>query len=96
MTPLEAARAFFEACAREDWNEVQKFDTTPVTARTKKDLGGLKILRLGKPFQSKGYAGGKGWFVPYEIRLKDGTVKKWNLALRNDNAVHRYEVDGGI
>ncbi len=43
-----------------------------------------------------GYAGGRGWFVPYEIKLKSGTTEKWNLALRNDKAVHRYEVDGGI
>ena len=25
MTPEQAARAFFEACSREDWNEVGKF-----------------------------------------------------------------------
>jgi outer membrane lipoprotein-sorting protein len=96
MTPLEAARAYFEACAKEDWAEVQKFEDAPLTERSKKYLGGLGILSLGKPFQSKGYAGGKGWFVPYEIKLKNGTIKKWNLAIRNDNQAHRYEVDGGI
>jgi hypothetical protein len=96
MTPLEAARTYFEACAKEDWAEVQKFEDAPLTERSKKYLGGLEILSLGKPFQSKGYAGGKGWFVPYEIKLKNGTIKKWNLAIRNDNQAHRYEVDGGI
>ena len=96
MTPLEAARAFFEACAKEDWGEVQKFETSPVTEESKKYLGGLEILQLGKPFQSKVYAGGKGWFIPYAIKLKNGTIKKHNLAMRNDNQAHRYEVDGGI
>ena len=96
MTPLEAARAFFEACGKEDWNEVQKFEDFPLRKSFKEDLGGLEILRLGKPFQSKVYAGGKGWFIPYEIKLKDGTIKKHNLAMRNDNQAHRYEVDGGI
>jgi outer membrane lipoprotein-sorting protein len=96
MTPLEAARAFFEACAREDWEEVQKFTTFPLSGDFKKDLGGLTIVHLGKPFQSKGYAGGKGWYIPYEIKLKSGEVKKYNLAMRNDNRAHRYELDGGI
>jgi hypothetical protein len=96
MTPLEAARTFFEACAREDWKEVQKFDTSPLTDDSKKYLGGMTIVHLGKPFQSTAYAGGKGWFVPYEIKLKNGDVHKHNLALRNDNQAHRYEVDGGI
>jgi hypothetical protein len=37
-----------------------------------------------------------GWFVPYEIRFKDGTVKKHNLGVRDDNPAKRYVVDGGI
>ena len=56
-------------------------------------LGGLTVVSLGEPFRSEFYI---GWFVPYEIRLGDGTVKSRNLALRNDNAAHRYVVDGGI
>ena len=59
-------------------------------------LGGLQIVSLGTPFQSKGYAGGNGWFIPYEIKLKDGTVKKYNLAVRNDNPAKRYVVNGGL
>ncbi len=96
MTPVEAARAFFEACAAENWGEVQKFITMPITEDLKHYLGKVSVVHLGKPFHSKGYAGGRGWFVPYEIKLKSGTTEKWNLALRNDKAVHRYEVDGGI
>lgn len=96
MTPKEAAQAFFEACAKEDWDEVKKFWTQPLNEDIKKYLGGIEIVSLGEPFQSKGYAGGKGWFIPYEIKLKDGTVKKHNLAMRNDNKANRYEVDGGI
>ncbi len=96
MTPKEAARAFFEACAKENWDEVKKFWTIPLTEEMKKHLGGIEIVSLGEPFQSKGYAAGKGWFIPYEIKLKDGTIKKHNLAMRNDNKANRYEVDGGI
>jgi RNA polymerase sigma factor (sigma-70 family) len=37
-----------------------------------------------------------GVYVPYEIRLKDGTVKKWNLAIRCDNAESHWYWDGGL
>lgn len=94
MTPKEAAQAFFAACAKEDWNELLKYlGQTAVPQRTKDYLGGLEVLELGEPFRSAGYA---GWFIPYKIRLKSGVVKQHNLALRNDNPAHRFELDGGI
>jgi len=92
MTPDEAARAFFEACAKEDWNEVEKF-YSPVTQQLKDYLGGIEIVSLGKAFSSKSYG---GQFVPYEIKFKGGEVKKHNLAVRKDNPAHRWQVDGGI
>jgi len=98
MTPKEATEMFFKACAEENWDEVLKFWTaSQIDERLKTYLGGLEIISLGEPFQSKGYASrGLGWFVPYEIRLKDGTVKKHNLAIRKDNPANRFVVDGGI
>ena len=92
MTAEEAARAFFEACGREDWAEVGKFDPA-VTGRLKQYLAGVQILSLGKAFTSQSYP---GRFVPYEIRFKDGGVKKFNLAIRKDNAAGRWQVDGGL
>jgi RNA polymerase sigma factor (sigma-70 family) len=35
-------------------------------------------------------------YVPYEIRLKDGSVKKWQLSIRCDNPEHRWYFDGGL
>lgn len=94
MSPAEAASAFFEACQAENWDEFLKFyPVSSVEPRIKQYLGGLEIISLGEPFQSGQYP---GWFVPYEIKLKMGTVRKHNLAVRNDNAAHRYMVDGGI
>lgn len=92
MTPQEAARAFFEACEKKNWLEAGKF-YQGFTDRTKSYLGGLEIVQLGEPFQSEGYP---GWFVPYEIKLPRGSVKKHNLAVRNDNPANRYIVDGGL
>jgi len=93
MTAEQAARAFFEACAKQDWDEAGKF-MSPVTDGLKEYLGGLEIVSLGQAFASKSY--GSRFFVPYEIKLKNGGVKKLNLAVRKDNPAGRWQVDGGI
>ncbi|MHC4751549.1 MAG: zf-HC2 domain-containing protein [Planctomycetota bacterium] len=94
MGPREMAQAFFQACADEDWDEFLKFwSASAVDQRMKDYLGGVEIISIGEPFKSGRYA---GWFVPYEIKLKSGRIKKFNLAVRNDNPAKRYVVDGGI
>ena len=94
MTPREAAIIFFNACAQENWDEYLKFHSqSHVPQRTKDYLGGIEVVSIGKPFQSSGYS---GWFIPYEIKLRNGYVKKHNLALRNDNPANRWQVDGGL
>ena len=50
----------------------------------------LKGMGNQKDFQ------GPQVFIPYEIRLKDGTVKKWQLSIRCDNPEHRWYFDGGL
>jgi RNA polymerase sigma factor (sigma-70 family) len=35
-------------------------------------------------------------FVPYEMRLKDGTIRKWQLSIRCDNPQHQWFYDGGM
>jgi len=70
--------------------------TSKIDNRIKEYLGSLEIISIGEPFQSGGYARGSGWFVPYEIKLRSGHIKKHNLAIRNDNKAKRYEIDGGI
>jgi hypothetical protein len=94
MGPKETAHAFFEACADENWEEFLKFwSATAVDQRIKGYLGGVEIISIGEPFKSGRYP---GWFVPYEIKFKNGSIKKMNLAVRNDNPAKRYVVDGGI
>jgi len=93
MTPKEAATAFFQACAEENWEEVLKFKTSSqIDERTKAYLGGLEIISIGEPFQSEGYArNGLGWFVPYEIRLRP--VER-NAQLSNTNSAGRFVITG--
>jgi hypothetical protein len=87
MTAEQAARAFLEACANEDWNEAGKF-MSPITPGVKQDLGGLKIVSLGKPFTSTVYP---GVFVPYEIELRPQEI---NVRVSNANAAKRCVVTG--
>ncbi len=87
MTAEQAARAFFEACANEDWNEAEKF-MSPITPDLKKYLGGLEIVNLGESFTGKDYA---GRFVPYEIKLP---AQEYNVRVSNTNPAKRCVVTG--
>lgn len=93
MTPEQAARAFFEACGSGAWDEATVFWPPRIADNIRQYLGGLEIVSIGKVFQSKAYP---GQFVPYEIKLKSGKVKKHNLALKKDAKTGRWFVDGGI
>lgn len=93
MGPEDTSRAFLQACADRQWDEAAKFLPRASQEDFKASFGGLKILKIGSPFRSGGYG---GWYVPYEIRLPSGEIKRWNLALSNDNAAGRYVVDGGF
>jgi outer membrane lipoprotein-sorting protein len=94
LTPKQMAEAFFKACSEENWDEFLKFKPmSAVDDNLKSYLGGLQVISLGEPFKSGLYP---GWFVPYEIKLKNGVVKKMNLAVRNDNPAKRWVVDGGF
>jgi hypothetical protein len=105
-TPAQAARTFLEASSSGDWAEVVKywdpefFKKHPEDLETHKNFyGGMELISLGKPFKGR-FRGDRGAYygvlVPYEIRLKDGSVKKWQLAIECDNPEHRWYVDGGM
>lgn len=94
MSAHQAARAFFEACARGDWAEVQKFWELPVDDNFKQYLGGLELISLGGTSTSALF--GTAELIPYEIKLKDGTVKKHTLGLKKDGKTGSWHVDGGI
>jgi hypothetical protein len=87
MTAEQAARAFFEACSREDWTEAGKF-FSPMDARIKEYLGGLQIISLGQEFTSQNYP---GRFIPYEIQLRG---MEFNLRVSNSNSANRYVITG--
>jgi hypothetical protein len=93
-TARDTAVTFLEGMARRDWDRVLTvYPATAVPEGLQRFGGGLHIVSIGQPFQSGLYA---GWFVPYEIELADGTRKKWNLSVRNDNPARRWVQDGGF
>lgn len=94
LSPEQAARAFFEACGREDWNEAAVFIPFPLNDRMKAGLAGLSVVQIGAAFTSDGNPGTR--FVPYEIRGRDGRVRKHNLALKHPPEADRWLVDGGL
>jgi hypothetical protein len=93
----EATKTFFKAWQKEDWKTVDQlmpgFLISTNVDQVKNEFGGLTILMIGKPFKSGQYP---GEFVPYEVRLKSGSVKKMKLALRCDNKDKKWIVDGGF
>ena len=93
-TPKETAEIFFKAMADSDWDKVAKLMRMSNLDQNVKEFGsGLAIISIGEPFKSGIYP---GWFVPYEIKLKSGYIKKMNLAVRNDNTAKFFYVDGGF
>jgi hypothetical protein len=94
LPPEEAALAFLQACAKKDWDEAQKFCRKPLEEQFKKAFGAMQLVSLGKPFQQPEKY--HGWYIPYEIKLKDGTVKKFNLAMYKDKSAKRHLWDGGL
>ena len=100
LTPEQAAKTFLEACGREDWGEVAKFWPPGESLNSFTNYGGLEIVSLGKPFRGKVIEWGNkqyaGVYVPYEIRLRGGSIKKWQLAIRCDDPDKRWRFDGGM
>jgi len=92
--PRETAEYFFNALHREDWDAVlEVLPVSQVDDAIKQIYGGLQVVSIGKAFKSGLYP---GYFVPYEVRLRDGSTKKLKLAVRNDNPSGRWVIDGGF
>lgn len=98
ISSKRAAELFFQGLANNDWKLVGEtcdfFNGNSKKVQQVKDgFGGLTVIKIGEPFKSGLY---RGEFVPYEIKFKSGDVKKFNLAVRNDNPNKVWRVDGGF
>jgi hypothetical protein len=96
ITSKRAAELVFAALAKNDldtdkevWEQFNFVSKKMIISK----YGGLQVISIGESFKSGNYP---GEFVPYTIKLTDGTIKKYKLALRNDNKNKVWMVDGGL
>jgi len=98
ISSKKVTELFFDGMANNNWKQVEdvcdffKSNTIKIK-KIKEYFGGLKVITIGEPFKSGLYP---GEFVPYEIKLKSGEIKKFNLVVRNDNRNKIWVVDGGF
>jgi outer membrane lipoprotein-sorting protein len=96
ITSKRATEIVFDAMSRNDWDSVkdvfQQYNFALLKI-IKMKYGGLKVIKIGESFKSGKYL---GEFVPYEVILNDGSHKKHNIAIRNDNKNKVWLVDGGL
>jgi hypothetical protein len=60
----DAALAFFEGMAQQNWDRVLTvLPQSSVSEELKKGYGGLQVISVGQPFKSGLY---RGWFIRYE------------------------------
>ncbi len=90
MSPDEVAIALTEAFSKRDWDEIGKFVPDSFVREMKVEFEGAVCEVTGKAFWSAEHS---AYFVKCRY---SGQVKKWNLAIRNDNPAKRYMFDGGI
>ena len=102
MTPGAATRAFFTAMSAGDGNALDQYLPEPgmffqLPGFRERALG-LKIISVGEPFQKPKFPGKSLWFVPYEIRLKTGEIRKGDLCLQSCHPAHmgRWTFGGGF
>jgi hypothetical protein len=97
MSPVEVVKAATQAQAAFDLDELAKFIPTEQVQQLKSSLEsarkrGIELPKaeVGEAFWSAEHS---AWFVKCHYVPP---VKKWNLAIRNDNPTHRYLFDGGL
>jgi hypothetical protein len=90
----EVVRKLFKACGDEDWDEFSNlWPGLKINQMQKTMLGGLEIIHIGEPFKTDDSA---TWYVPYQIKLKLGEVKKRNLRVRYNETTKRFVARGGL
>jgi hypothetical protein len=98
--PEEAARAFFEAWIAEDYQTMELYCSGfPYPALLKQarsvGLAPVALVLLGEAHRDR-ESTYPGLYVPYELLMEDGQVKKHRIALKPFDDESGWYVDGGI
>jgi RNA polymerase sigma factor (sigma-70 family) len=102
-TPQEATKGIFEALSRGDLESFfTNFGEPGMTKemygkafdeRAMNYLSNLQVISIGEPTNS---FGPNMWFVPYTIRLSDGTEKEFRLHIAQDPGTQQWYFKGGL
>jgi hypothetical protein len=100
LSAKEAVQAYFDAQAKLDWTEMAKFTTPEDVAQTKQQAADAEKAGLDPLKDMPTMVAEEATWVPEQsawfVKCRFVGMKKWYLALRNDNAAHRWQVDGGF
>ena len=89
----EAVRRMFSAMASWDERSLGVILRSRPLRTLEEKWSGCELLECGRPFTSGQYA---GVFVPCKVRFADGKTGRLKLALRNDDGLGAWKVDGGL
>ena len=94
MTARDAAEAFFQGCANQDWNKaLLYYPLSSLQANIKAAYGGSRSSPSARRSSQVPTPAGSCRTRSSSSR---GRIKKHNLAIRNDNPAKRWLVDGGF
>jgi hypothetical protein len=100
MSPAEVARAYFDSMTRSDWEAMGKVAPASDVEQTKHQYAEMKKAgmdpREAIPTVAVGEAVWSKEESAYFVKCRMAGVKKFNLAVRNDNPANRYLFDGGL
>jgi hypothetical protein len=100
MSPQEVLKEYYDAVSRLDFNEMQKFVPDSYAKKFKSECEaaakyGIDVKKQ-LPIVEVGESTWSAEQSAYFVKCRQAGVKKWNLAVRNDNPAKRWVVDGGF
>jgi outer membrane lipoprotein-sorting protein len=100
MSPQEVVKAFDGAVLKLDFNEMSKFvpDSYVKKFKSECEMATKYGIDLQKQLPSV-EVGESSWSAEqsaYFVKCRESRIKKFNLAVRNDNPAKRWVVDGGF
>ncbi len=100
MSPASVVKAATEAQAAFDLDELAKFVPPEQVQQVKRSLENAQKRGIELPKKNEAEVGEAFWSAEHSACFVKchyvPPVKKWNLAIRNDNPTHRYLFDGGL
>jgi ketosteroid isomerase-like protein len=100
MSPAEVAKAYFDSMTRSDWAAMGKVAPASDVEQTKHQYAEMKKAGMDPRDAIPTVDVGEAVWSPAEsaffVKCRMAGVKKFNLAVRNDNPANRYLFDGGL